>query len=237
MNSDNNTNNKTVESQPNNLNNNSSITLEEIFKTQCLVPFENIFGTQPKNDNENNDEQKISSRSFLKLRDDGWEELYAKIQKEKKENNLSISQFLISCGLSPYRSYFQQLCSNSNIPSNISPSNKEGSLGREFRDAVNNYFEKIKNNGKPIQKKEIEFSRILSDWRLDNYCELQCKNISDIFCSKKNNYDIIVHVYQNCTLQNEDIIKMLMSDNIIKNYVEKNNAKLQICSRVPCALL
>jgi hypothetical protein len=98
------------------------------------------------------DEDFIEDFVFIKTEDVDWQELHAKILEERKQKNLTITDFVVSCGLSPNRPYFKQL--SGNICQRLPPSTRRNSAGREFRDAVTKYF--AENNSPTVTPKSLE---------------------------------------------------------------------------------
>ncbi len=52
------------------------------------------------------DQDLIEDFELLQVRDDSWDELHKKILYERKQKNLTITDFLVCCGLDPNRPYF-----------------------------------------------------------------------------------------------------------------------------------
>lgn len=68
-----------------------------------------------------------------------WQLIHHEIVQYRTRNDVSIMTFLERCDL-PHTGYYQQLCSVSG--NNIQPSNRPGSDGRKFLDAVENCLKK-----------------------------------------------------------------------------------------------
>lgn len=136
-----------------------------------------------------------------------WSEMHNKIVEVRTAKKLTISEFLICCGLNPNRPYFRQLASMNY--QRIPPSKKGRSPGREFRDAVNKYFEcKIPPQIPPPQPLET----LLLDWCEDHRLELQLWHISDLRLLEPESTKLVVFAYKQCQLTNESIVTILMSD-------------------------
>ena len=92
---------------------------------------------------ERNSFNSSSTRSVVSrwtARDDetGWQLTHDTIMNYRSGYNVTIKGFLELCDLPP-KSYYLQLCSENG--KNIHPSNKPGSVGRKFLDAVAKFFE------------------------------------------------------------------------------------------------
>jgi hypothetical protein len=88
-----------------------------------------------------------SSSSFSEQRErrdieTGWQDLHKKIIDCRLKNQITILRFLKLCEL-PNKSYFRQLCCLTG--NDLHPSNKLGSTGKMFLDAVANLFQKIQD--------------------------------------------------------------------------------------------
>jgi hypothetical protein len=152
------------------------------------------------------DQDLIEDFALLQAQDDDWDTLYAKILDERKQKNLSITDFLVSCGLNPNRSYFKQLCCKT--PKRLYPSKRRNSPGREFRDAVAKYFDE--NVTPTLSNQSLE--TVISEWCLDNRLQLRESRISDIRLVDPNSTDLVVYAYKECALSDCDILNMLMVD-------------------------
>lgn len=110
------------------------------------------------------DDNVIEDFALLQVRDDEWDLLYKtnpeKIQEERTKKNLTITDFLVSCGLDPHRSYFRQLCSKTTKW--LHPSKRINSPGREFRDAVEKSF----NEQVEATSCNQSLETIIADWCL-----------------------------------------------------------------------
>lgn len=147
----------------------------------------------------------------LKLleKDDEWDSLRAKILDERKQKNLSITDFLVSCGLNSKTPYFKQLCCKA--PHRSFPSNRENTRGREFRDAVTNYFAE---GVAPTHSMQLSIGTAISEWCLDNYVQLQNSGILCIrlVAQDSNSANLAVYVLDCCNLSDGDIENWLTSD-------------------------
>ena len=152
------------------------------------------------------DQDLIEDFALLQVQDDDWNTLYAKILDERKQKNLTITDFLLSCGLNPNRSYFKQLCCKTT--KRLHPSKRRNSPGREFRDAVAKYF--ADNVTPTISNQSLE--TVISEWCLDNRLQLRESRISDIRLVDPNLTDLVVYAYKECALSDSDILNMLMVD-------------------------
>ena len=81
----------------------------------------------------------VSAQWTARDRETGWQLTYVDIKNYRDRNKVTIKTFLELCDL-PQKSYYQQLCSAGG--NNIHPSNKPGSVGRKFLDAVAKFFRK-----------------------------------------------------------------------------------------------
>jgi len=152
------------------------------------------------------DQDLIEDFALLQAQDDDWDTLYVKILDERKQKNLTITDFLVSCGLNPNRSYFKQLCCKT--PKRLYPSKRRNSPGREFRDAVAKYFDE--NVTPTLSNQSLE--TVISEWCLDNRLQLRESRISDIRLVDPNSTDLVVYAYKECALSDCDILNMLMVD-------------------------
>eukprot|EP01038_Epipyxis_sp_PR26KG_P008447 gene8447-11425_t len=134
-----------------------------------------------------------------------WVELHEKIVEYRKNNSLTISDFLKASGLNYHKSYFKQLACNTGYK--LSPSKTEGSTGREFTDAVCEFF---KNDVKTTFF-EDSLSVLIEDWVLDNHDKLETMKILSIdFLDSKIN----IHVLDGCVISNEEIFQLMSDDGI-----------------------
>ena len=152
------------------------------------------------------DQDSVEDFAWLQVQDDEWDELYQKIMEERTQKNLTITDFLVSCGLNPDMPYFQQLCCRT--PRRLHPSKRRNSPGREFRDAVAKYF--AENVAATPSYQSLE--TVISDWCLDNRPHLQQSRISGIYLARPNSTDLAVHAYEGCALSDSDILDLLMAD-------------------------
>lgn len=152
----------------------------------------------------------IESFRLLQVQDDEWDELHKKILDERSQKNLTITEFLISCGLDPNISYFKQLCSKT--MKRMHPSKRKNSPGREFREAVANHFaaQATASSFPTVGAQSLE--TIILDWCLDNRPRLRENRISDICLVDPTSNDLVVYAYADCTLSNDDILTMLKVD-------------------------
>eukprot|EP01040_Poterioochromonas_malhamensis_P015730 gene15730-17661_t len=171
----------------------------------------------------------IENFELLQVQDDDWDELHKKILDERTQKNLTITDFLVSCGLDPDRSYFKQLCCRTTR--RLHPSKRRNSPGREFRDAVANYFAGLVTaSSLPPQSLDI----LIEEWCLDNRPRLRANKISDIRLVDPNSTDLVVYVYAECTLSDDDIMTMLKEDSIIESSLRPDS---RIASRCKSQLL
>lgn len=126
--------------------------------------------------------------------------------EERTQKNLTITDFLVSCGLNPNISYFKQLCCRT--PKQLPPSKRRNSPGREFRDAATKYF--AENVAATSSNQSLE--TVISDWCLDNRPHLQQIRISVIDLVRPNSTDLVVLAYEGCALSDSDILDLLMAD-------------------------
>ena len=152
------------------------------------------------------DQDLIEDFALVQVQDDDWDALYARILDERNQKNLTITDFLVSCGLNPNVSYFKQLCCKT--PKRLHPSRRRNSPGREFRDAVGKYFDERVT---PTSSKQ-SLETIISEWCLDNRPRLRESQISDIRLVDPNSTNLVVYAYKECSLTNSDIEEMLMRD-------------------------
>eukprot|EP01039_Chlorochromonas_danica_P012564 gene12564-14404_t len=152
-----------------------------------------------------------------------------KILDEREKNNLTITDFLVSCGLDPTRSYFKQLCCKT--AKRLHPSKRRNSPGREFRDAVAKYFAEQVTPTSSNQSLEIT----ISEWCLDNRPQLQESRISDIRLVAPDSADLVVYAYKDCTLSDSEIEDMLIRDPRISSSLA--GSVLRITSRCESQLL
>lgn len=135
-----------------------------------------------------------------------WLPIHTKIIEYRKEKKMTISNFLKACGLNSNRSYFKQLACTTGYKG--IPSNVDGSVGKEFTDAVNIFFESeaLLLSGSTSQKQDDSLSVLIEDWMVDNYDMLEEMEIQDIdYLGSK----IRIHVLGGCTKTNEEILKLL----------------------------
>eukprot|EP01039_Chlorochromonas_danica_P008398 gene8398-9257_t len=175
------------------------------------------------------DQDLIEDFALFQAQDDDWVSLYAKILNEREQNDLSISDFLISCGLDPNRPHFKHLCCKTTR--RLHPSKRIGSTGREFRDAVTKYFAERLT---PIHSNQ-SLETTIFEWCLDNRAKLRDSWISDIRLMDPNSTDLVVYAYKECALCNDDILNMLTTDGIILRGLA--GSELRITSRYESQLL
>eukprot|EP01031_Cornospumella_fuschlensis_P025641 gene25642-30970_t len=96
----------------------------------------------------------------------GWQKIHEKIVSYRAENAVTIKQFLELCRLPP-KSYYQQLCAVNG--KNIHPSNKPGSVGRIFLDAVTMFFE-VQSD---CPSRDLRVDSIITDLNHDHVEELR----------------------------------------------------------------
>jgi hypothetical protein len=171
----------------------------------------------------------------LLQQDDDWVVLHKKIVDEREQKNLTITDFLVFCGLNPNRSYFKQLCCKT--PKRLHPSKKRNSPGREFRDAVAKYFDERAVATLVVGNTSHQpLKTIISEWCLDNRPLLRERKISDIrLAEDSGSTGLIVYAYKECILSDIDIINMLMSDSNISCSLAGSD--LRILSRYESQLL
>ena len=135
-----------------------------------------------------------------------WLPIHTKIIEYRKEKKMTISYFLKACGLNSDRSYFKQLACTTGYK--VIPSNVDGSVGKEFTDAVKIFFESeaLLLSGSTSQKQDDSLSVLIEDWMVDNYDMLEEMEIQDIDCLGSK---IRIHVLDGCTKTNEEILKLL----------------------------
>jgi hypothetical protein len=171
----------------------------------------------------------IETFELLQVQDDDWNELHKKILDERTQKNLTITDFLVSCGLDPDRPYFKQLCCRTTR--RLHPSKRRNSPGREFRDAVANYFAgQAKASALPPQPLHI----IIEEWCLDNRPRLRENKISDIHMVNPNSTDLVVYVYAECTLSDDDIMTMLKADSKIASSLRPDSRIARCESQLLC---
>lgn len=96
--------------------------------------------------------------------------MHEKIVEYRTTKKITIKEFLLHCGLPPNKSYYQQLCSSGG--NNIHPSNKSGSPGKIFMDAVTTFFE-IDESGRPSPRLEKNIDAEVCDLNLEHGDELR----------------------------------------------------------------
>eukprot|EP01031_Cornospumella_fuschlensis_P041772 gene41772-50989_t len=175
------------------------------------------------------EEDLIDDFSLLRVQDDDWDSLHAQILDERKQKNLTITDFLVSCGLDPNRSYFKQLCCKTT--KRLHPSKRRNSPGREFRDAVAKYFAERVTPTSSNQSLETT----ISEWCLDNRPQLRESRISDIRLVAPDSTDLVVYAYKGCTLSDSEIEDMLKADARISSSLA--GSVLRITSRCESQLL
>ena len=104
-----------------------------------------------------------------------WVSLHEKIVDYRKKK-LTISDFLKACGLNSDKSYFKQLACNTGHK--LIPSKLDGSVGKEFTDAVTEFF-------KPdatitVEQQEQSLAVLIEEWVLDNCDMLEEMKIQSI---------------------------------------------------------
>mmetsp|Transcript_1141 Transcript_1141/g.1562 ORF Transcript_1141/g.1562 Transcript_1141/m.1562 type:complete len:279 (+) Transcript_1141:130-966(+) len=114
------------------------------------------------------DSSSVTVSARWKARDDetGWQLTYDEIVNYRSGNNVTIKGFLELCDLPP-KSYYLQLCSASG--KNIHPSNKPGSVGRKFLDAVAKFFEEQSDPPPHV----LRMDAIVTDLNLDHIDDLR----------------------------------------------------------------
>lgn len=95
----------------------------------------------------------------------GWQLTHDEIVTYRSRNNVTIKGFLKLCDLPP-KSYYQQLCATSG--ENIHPSNKPGSVGRKFLDAVAKFFKEQSDPPHYVPRVDS----IITDLNLDHIDDL-----------------------------------------------------------------
>ena len=134
-----------------------------------------------------------------------WLPIHTKIIEYREEKKMTISNFLKACELNSDRSYFKQLACTTGYK--VIPSNVDGSVGKEFTDAVKIFFEsEAFLSGSASQKQDDSLSVLIEDWMVDNYDMLEEMEIQDIDILGSK---IRVHVLDGCTKTNEEILKLL----------------------------
>ena len=175
----------------------------------------------------------LENFELLQVQDDDWDDLHKKILEERAQKNLTITEFLVSCGLDPDISYFKQLCCKT--PRRLHPSKRRNSAGREFRDAVANYFAGAgQATASPSLSPRQSLESIIEDWCLDNRPRLREKEISDIRLVNPTSTDLHVNVYDGCTLSDDEIMTMLKDDSKIATNLSPDS---QIVGRFKSQLL
>ena len=167
----------------------------------------------------------------FEVKNEKWDALHAMILKERSEKNLSITDFLISSGLNPKKTYFKQLCCKT--ITQLPPSKRKSSPGREFRDAVAKYFAEQVIPISSIQSLETT----IFEWCLDNCLQLQDNRIADIRLVAPDSTDLVVYAYRDCTLSNSEIEDMLKADAKIASSLADSGSVLRITSRCETQLL
>eukprot|EP00604_Paraphysomonas_vestita_P002791 CAMPEP_0174817774 /NCGR_PEP_ID=MMETSP1107-20130205/299_1 /TAXON_ID=36770 /ORGANISM="Paraphysomonas vestita, Strain GFlagA" /LENGTH=318 /DNA_ID=CAMNT_0016028785 /DNA_START=318 /DNA_END=1271 /DNA_ORIENTATION=+ len=103
------------------------------------------------------------------------------------------------------------------------PPSKKNSPGREFRDAVTNYFNREPS---PVVIPSQTLEDVLLDWCLDHAADLQRSGIVNI---RSHSTGLIVITSRECTLSNEKIVEMLMNDEKIT--IALNGSTLTVSQR------
>lgn len=168
---------------------------------------------------------------FIQVEDEEWDRLRANILEERIQYNLTITDFLVSCGLNHNRTYFRQLCCRT--PQLLHPSKRRKSPGLEFRDAAGKYFAE---KASPVSISQ-SLETIIFDWCLDNRPHLQQSRISSIRLIDPNSSDLIVLVYKGCSLSDADILRMLMADSHISSCLASTGSDLRVACRGEAQLL
>lgn len=141
-----------------------------------------------------------------------WDTMFKQILDERKQKNLTITDFLLACGLSPNRYYFKQLSSKN--PKSQKPSKRKNSPGLEFREAVAKYFA-----GQAVARSGYHqsFRTILADWCIDNHPFLRESEIFDIHLADPDSTDLIVYAFKKCTLTDDAILDVLLADTNVRS--------------------
>jgi hypothetical protein len=135
----------------------------------------------------------------------GWQDLHKKIIDYRQNNQITIVRFIELCGL-PNKSYFRQLCC---LPGNdLHPSNKPGSTGKMFLDAVAILFHKIQNGSLTPFVVEKDLENELYDFQMDHIQVLHRLNICGMNHKRAEN-KIIVKCLSNAV---EEEIKLFLKE-------------------------
>jgi hypothetical protein len=180
---------------------------------------------------DNKDNMDISGefeRLFVQDNDEEWEAVEKKVVNERKEKYLTITAFLVACGLNPDRSYFKQLCCFT--ARRLHPSKRRNSPGREYRDAVTRYFA----GEVSVTSVHASLETTILEWCLDNRLHLRASHISAIHLIQPGCTDVVVYAYRECTLSNSEILDMLLGDVHIADLA---GSTLRITSRCVSQLL
>jgi hypothetical protein len=156
----------------------------------------------------------------------GWQDLHKKIIDYRQNYQITIVRFIELCDL-PNKSYFRQLCCLTGI--DLHPSNKPGSTGKMFLDAVANLFQKIQNGALTPFVGEKDLENELYDFQMDHIEELHKFNICGMNYNQAEN-NIIVKCLSNAV---EEEIKHFLKEKFFLEDVEIELLEYELLSTPP----
>jgi hypothetical protein len=163
--------------------------------------------------------------------------MHEKIQATRKNNGLTISEFLKECGIPVDDSYCKQLCSKGG--SKMHPSNRPGSKGKSFRNTMKSF---LTSSVSRVDISSLFLEDIIEDWVMDNCQTLDGMGIATIRLDPKSfrlskavsnpqeTIEILltVVVFDQCESSNEEIVALLLDDDVIKDKVAELSASFLV---------
>ena len=156
----------------------------------------------------------------------GWQGLHKKILNYRQNNQIYIVKIIELCGL-PNKSYFQQLCCVTG--NELHPSNKSGSTGKMFLDAVAILFQKIENGDLAPYVFEKDLENEIYDFLKDHFEELHKIRIHRLKYNKEENKIVVTHL----SGANEEEIKTFLKEKFFLESVEIEFLEIELCTLDP----